>query len=308
MRYIGIDLGGTAIKFGEITSSGKIVTKWEIPTPSDVISAMADEIRSHYDLKEIAGIGMTVPGPISGEGYLYLCANVPALKDCYPAKLLSEKLGAEGAHIKCAAGNDGKLAALGEYTFGAAKKYQSIVMATLGTAIGGGIILPGGVMIYGAHNIAAEISHIHVNDDEPVQCGCGGHGCLEQYASGTGLVREAKRAMARSDKPSALRVIDEDKLEAKDVLDVAKHGDKLADKAVRYCLGYLGREFASITHIVDPEAYIIGGGVSRAGQYLIDVIRESYEPCLHLTKTPAKIVLAELGNNAGMLGAAAMVM
>ena len=131
---------------------------------------------------------------------------------------------------------------------------------------------------------------------------------MEQYASGTGLVREAKRAMARSDKPSALRVIDEDKLEAKDVVDAAKHGDKLADEVVRYCFGYLGREFANLTCIVDPEAYIIGGGVSRAGQYLIDVIRESYESSLHITGTPAEIVLAELGNDAGMLGAAAMVM
>lgn len=308
MIYIGIDLGGTAIKFGEITESGSIPSQWQIDTPFDVISAMADEIRSHYDLAEIAGIGMTVPGPISAEGHLYLCPNVPALKNCYPAKLLSEKLGVPGAHIKCAAGNDGKLAALGEYTFGAAKKYDSIIMATLGTAVGGGIILPGGIMVYGAHNVAAELSHIHVNDDEPLQCGCGGHGCLEQYASGTGIVREAKRAMTRSDEYSALRVIDTDKLGAKDVIDAAKHGDKLAEEVLHYCLGYLGREFANLTCIVDPEAFIIGGGVSRAGQYIIDIIRRSYESSLHLTKTPAEIVLAELGNDAGMLGAAKLVM
>lgn len=308
MKYIGIDLGGTAIKFGEITVDGEITARMEIDTPKDVIGAMAREIKSNYDLSEIAGIGMTVPGPVSDEGFLPICANVPSIRGIYPAKELSLALGSEGEHIKCSAGNDGKLAALGEYTFGAAKKYDSMIMATIGTAIGGGIILPGGRMVYGAHDVAAEISHIHVKDDEEVQCGCGGHGCLEQYASGTGLVREAKRAMDRSSAPSVLRDIERDKLAAKDVTNAAKAGDKLADEVVRYCFGFLGREFANLSVIVDPAVYIIGGGVSRAGQYLIDVIRESYEPNLHMLREPADIVLAELGNDAGMLGAARLVM
>ncbi|MDO4939518.1 MAG: ROK family protein [Lachnospiraceae bacterium] len=308
MKYIGIDLGGTAIKFGEVTVDGQIANRWEIDTPEDVIGAMAQEIKTHYDLAEIAGIGMTVPGPVSDEGYLPICANVPSIRKSYPAKELKEKLGKEGEHIKCAAGNDGKLATLGEYTFGAAKKYDSAVMVTLGTAIGGGIILPGGYMVYGAHDVAAEFSHIHVKDDEEDQCGCGGYGCLEQYASGTGLVREAKRAMDRSDEPSSLRSIDRDKLQARDVTNAAKAGDVLADRAVHYCFGFLGREFAKLSVIIDPEAYIIGGGVSKAGQYLIDVIRESYEPGLTICSNPAEIVLAELGNDAGMLGAVKLVM
>ena len=303
MKYIGIDLGGTAIKFGEVNGEGKIVNKWEIDTPSDVITAMADEIRSHYDLTEIAGIGMTVPGPIDANGYLFLCPNVPFLKDCYPAAQLSEKLGG----IRCAAGNDGKLAALGEFAFGAARSYDSIIMATVGTALGGGVIIDG-QLIYGSHNVAGEISHIHVRDDETVQCGCGGYGCLEQVASGTGLVREAKRALARANEDSSLRSIPEDKLMAKDVCDAAQAGDKLADEVVHFCFGYLGRQFAAMTCIIDPEAFIIGGGVSRAGQYLIDVIDEAYRSELHITKTPAKIVLAELGNDAGILGAAKLVM
>ena len=308
MKYIGIDLGGTAIKFGEVSEAGEITGKWEIPTPSDVIGAMADEIKSHYDLSELTGIGMTVPGPVSNEGFLPICANVPAIRGIYPAKSLSEKLGPEGKHIKCLAGNDGKLAALGEYAFGAAKNYSSVVMATIGTAIGGGIVLPGGQMLYGAHDVAAELSHIHVKDGEPVQCGCGAHGCLEQYASGTGLVREAKRAMDRSDEPSALREINRDIMQAKDVLDVAKAGDRMADEVVHYCFGYLGRIFANLSVIIDPEVFIIGGGVSRAGQYLVDVIRESYVPALTILKTPADIVLAELGNDAGILGAVKLVM
>ncbi|MBQ0146383.1 MAG: ROK family protein [Lachnospiraceae bacterium] len=307
-KYIGIDLGGTAIKFGEVTEDGKIVAQWQVDTSKDVIGTMAEEIKSHYDLADINGIGMTVPGPISNKGFLPVCANVPEIKNTYPAKDLSAKLGAEGSHIKCAAGNDGKLAALGEYAFGAAKKYNSLIMATIGTAIGGGIILDGGNMIYGAHDVAAELSHIHVKDGEEVQCGCGGHGCLEQYASGTGLVREAKRALDRSDEPSALRVIDRDKMQAVDVVNAAKHGDALADGVVRYCFGYLGQEFANLSVIIDPEVYIIGGGVSKAGQYLIDVIREKYESSIHLFKEPADIVLAELGNDAGILGAAKLVM
>ncbi len=308
MKYIGIDLGGTAIKFGEITETGEILRKWEIPTPADVIGAMADEIKSKYDLSKITGIGMTVPGPVSKEGFLPICANVPDIAGIYPARSLSEKLGPAGAHIICRAGNDGKLAALGEYTFGAAKNYGSAVMATIGTAIGGGIVLPGGNMLYGAHDVAAELSHIHVKDDEPVQCGCGSHGCLEQYASGTGLVREAKRAMDRSDELSALRAIDRDKMEAKDVINAAKAGDRMADEVVHYCFGYLGRAFADLSVIIDPEVFIIGGGVSRAGQYLLDIIRESYVPALTILKTPVDMVLAELENDAGILGAVKMVM
>jgi len=303
MKYIGIDLGGTAIKFGEVTVDGKIVTKWEIPTPEDVIGAMANEIKAHYDLSEIGGVGMTVPGPIRADGYLYLCPNVAVLKDCYPAKLLSEALGG----VKCAAGNDGKLAALGEFAFGAAKQYDSAIMATIGTALGGGVII-NGQLLYGAHDVAGEISHIHVRDDEEVQCGCGGHGCLEQVASGTGIVREAKRALARTDEFSAIRVIDEDKLTAADVINAAKAGDKLAKEVVKFCFGYLGRAFATFTCLVDPEVFILGGGVSKAGQYLIDIAKEAYEDTLKITKTPAKIVIAELGNDAGILGAARLVM
>lgn len=307
MKYIGIDLGGTALKFGEVAENGSIAFKWQIDTPVDVFGAMAREISSRYDLADIAGIGMTVPGPVSAEGLLPVCANVPSIRGTYPAKELKDRFGEAGAHIKCEAGNDGKLAALGEYHFGAAKNYDSLIMVTIGTAIGGGIILPGGNMLYGAHDAAAELSHIHVMDGEEVQCGCGGYGCLEQYASGTGLVREAGRAMKRSNGPSALRDIPIEKLEAKDVIDAAKAGDRLADEVVHYCFGFLGREFAKLSVIIDPEAYIIGGGVSRAGQYLVDIIRENYEANLHLVKIPADIVIAELGNDAGIIGAVCLV-
>jgi len=307
MIYIGIDLGGTAIKFGKVDSEGNIIEKWEIPTPKDVIGAMAEQIRTKCDLKEVAGVGMTVPGPIKADGYLPLCTNVHVLSNCYPAKVLKEALGAEGAHINCVAGNDGKLAALGEYAFGAARQYDSCIMVTIGTALGGGIIIDGN-LLYGAHDVAGEISHIHVRDDETVQCGCGGYGCLEQVASGTGVLREAKRAMARDDTPSVLRDIPEDILTAKDVLEAGKAGDKLADSVARFCFGYLGRAFATMSCIVDPEVFILGGGVSRTGKYLVDIINEEYVKTLKISKVPAKILIAELGNDAGIIGAANLAM
>ncbi len=304
MIYIGIDLGGTAIKFGKADSEGNIIEKWEIPTPEDVISAMAGQISSRCDLKEVAGVGMTVPGPIRADGFLPLCPNVAALRDCYPAQMLKAALGEEGAHIRCAAGNDGKLAALGEYTYGAAKNYDSCIMATIGTAIGGGVIINGN-MLYGAHDVAGELSHIHVRDDETVQCGCGGYGCLEQVSSGTGLVREARRALERDDTPSVLRELPAEEITAKKILDAGKAGDKLADGVVRFCFGFLGRAFAAMSCIVDPEVFILGGGVSRAGSYLTDIVNEEYVRTLKISKIPAKILLAELGNDAGILGAVA---
>ena len=292
MKYLGLDFGGTEIKVGEVTPEGKITNKFKFETPDDVIDAVAQEIKARYDLSEIGGIGFTVPGPINGEGYLSFCSNIKKLRDCYPARMLSEKLGG----VKCIAGNDGKLAALGEYEFGSGKKYNSIMMATIGTAIGGGLIIDGKV-IYGANAIAAEISHIHVKDDEPIACGCGGHGCLEQYASGRGLSRRAKECG-----------YDGDMLIPKNIIDAAKAGDKKAYEIVDWCFAHLGKAFATVSCLVDPEAFIIGGGVGQAGQFLIDIIYKYYDEMLTITKGRADIVQAQLGNDAGILGAAKLAM
>lgn len=292
MKYLGLDFGGTEIKVGEVTSEGKIVNKFKFTTPENVLDEVAKQIKARYDLSELGGVGFTVPGPIQNDGYLPFCANISNLRDCYPAKILSEKL--EG--VKCMAGNDGKLAGLGEYAFGSGRKYNSIMMATIGTAIGGGLIIDGKV-IYGAHAIAAEISHIHVRDDEPIACGCGGHGCLEQYVGGKGLARRAKEVG-----------FDGDMLMPKNIIDAAKAGDQKAYDVVDWCFAHLGKAFATVSCLVDPEAFIIGGGIGQAGQFIIDIIDKYYKETLTISDKRADIIQAELGNDAGIIGAAKLVM
>ena len=305
--FFGVDIGGTATKLGAFSAEGRLLDKWEIPTDtsghgSRILPAIAREIvRYAGDTAHVAAVGVGVPGPVRRDGYVQRCVNL-GWGDFNPARDLSAQL----AGVPVFAGNDANMAAMGEYWQGGGQGSRNLVFITLGTGVGGGIVLDGRV-VYGNAGLGGEIGHVVVNPDEPMPCNCGQYGCLDQTASATGVVRHAKRVLARrAGEPSALRALET--ITARDVFDAAKAGDALAYEAVDLCMGFLGKSLAMLTNIIDPDVYIIGGGVSRAGDFLIDVVRRHYEALATLSEQRAKIALATLGNDAGIYGAARLAM
>lgn len=305
----GVDIGGTTCKIGLFETSGKLIDKWEIRTNTDnngasILNDVAQAIAGKMDKEGIAkedvqGIGVGVPGPIKADGTVNRCVNLGW--DVFNvADSLTSKTG-----LPVKAGNDANVAALGEMWQGGGKGHQDVVMVTLGTGVGGGIII-GGKMVAGATGAGGEIGHINVNDNESESCGCGNHGCLEQYASATGIVRLANRKLASGDTPSSLRKMKA--VTAKDVFDEAKAGDKLALDIVEEVGRILGKSLANIAAVVNPEIIVIGGGVSRAGQILIDVVRKNFTNyCFHACMD-TEFALASLGNDAGMYGCMQMIL
>ena len=308
-KCIGIDLGGTTVKLGFFCEDGTLIEKWEIPTRTEengkyILSDIADSIREKLETagiscEEVLGAGLGVPGPVLPGGYVEALVNL-GLRDINPQKELYELL---GVPVYC--GNDANVAALGEFWQGGGRGYRSIVAVTLGTGVGAGIILNGEILT-GSNGMGGELGHLPVNRDEAELCNCGGRGCVEMYASATGLVRLAKRHLAVSEELSVLRV--SSKFTAKDVLDAAKAGDELAEAVVDEAMNYLAVGLTMMTYSVDPEVYVIGGGVSKAGEYLLDKLRTHYDRYIKLSTKRAKICLATLGNDAGIYGAAKLVL
>lgn len=306
----GIDVGGTTVKMGLFTTEGELLDKWEIPTRkedggayilNDVAASVEAKLAEKNIAKEdVAGAGIGVPGPTLDTGYVSICVNL-GWKDKNPANELSELLS-----IPVKAGNDANVAALGEMWKGGGEGYLDVVLLTLGTGVGGGIIING--EIAPSHRgVGGELGHITVNPDEEATCNCGNHGCLEQYASATGVVRIAKKLLAASKEESSLRTLET--VTAKDVFDAAKAGDHLAVEAVEVLGKYLGLVVANVALTVDPDVFVIGGGVSKAGQVLIDVITKYYHKFAKIIgDNKAKVVLAKLGNDAGIYGAARMAL
>ena len=306
----GIDVGGTTVKMGLFTTEGELLDKWEIPTRkedggayilNDVAASVEAKLAEKNIAKEdVAGAGIGVPGPTLDTGYVSICVNL-GWKDKNPANELSELLS-----IPVKAGNDANVAALGEMWKGGGEGYLDVVLLTLGTGVGGGIIING--EIAPSHRgVGGELGHITVNPDEEATCNCGNHGCLEQYASATGVVRIAKKLLAASKEESSLRTLET--VTAKDLFDAAKAGDHLAVEAVEVLGKYLGLVVANVALTVDPDVFVIGGGVSKAGQVLIDVITKYYHKFAKIIgDNKAKVVLAKLGNDAGIYGAARMVL
>lgn len=310
-KCIGVDVGGTSVKIGLFEVTGELLHKWEVPTRKEeggkyVIGDVAASIlktleEKNIPLSEVAGAGMGVPGPVMPDGYVEVCVNL-GWRDKYPEKELSQLL--SGLPVK--SGNDANVAALGEMWQGGGKGYDDIVMVTLGTGVGGGVIV-GQKIIAGKHGLGGEIGHIHIRDEETEKCNCGGVGCVEQVASATGIAREARRKMAAVDTPSSLRRFG-DKVSAKNVLDAAKEGDALALEVMEVVGHYLGLALAQISMVTDPEVFVIGGGVSRAGQFLIDTIYKHYDQFTPISGNKSGIVLATLGNDAGIYGAARLIL
>ena len=304
--YFGVDIGGTATKIGAFDQRGTLLSKWEIKTDisengSLILPNIAEEIL-HYarNLSRIIAIGVGIPGPVQRGGYVKRCVNL-GWGDFNPARELASIL----RGVPVFAGNDANMAAMGEYWQGSGKDADNVVFITLGTGVGGGIILDG-KMVFGMSGLGGEIGHVIVNQDETTPCNCGQVGCLDQTASATGIVRYAKKFLAESDAPSSLRELEA--ITARDVVDAARKGDALAEKAFDHCMHFLGKSMAMLTNILDPEVYIIGGGVSKAGDYLVDIVRRHYESLATLSDQRASIALAKLGNDAGIYGAAKLAM
>lgn len=310
-KCIGIDVGGTTVKAGLFEEDGTLLRKWEVPTRKEeggvyILPDVAASIREvlaeeKIALNDVIGAGMGLPGPVLPDGYVEVCVNL-GWRDMNPQRQLSDLL--EGLPVR--SGNDANVAALGEMWQGGGRGYKDIVMVTLGTGVGGGVIIDER-MVAGRHGLGGEIGHIRIREDEKESCNCKGRGCLEQVASATGIAREARRAMAASEKESALRTFG-DAVTAKDVLDCAKAGDALALKVMETVCYYLGWGLAMISMTVDPEVFVIGGGVSRAGTFLTDMIEKYYKEYTPISENKAGIALATLGNDAGIYGAARLIL
>lgn len=304
-RYVGIDVGGTNTKLGIFNKEGNLIQKWLIRTDIEdggrfIWKNISQEIRKHIRQDELAGIGIGVPGPVRKNGFVKVCTNL-GIRNVN----IKDRMKEEFPEIPIAIGNDANVAALGEAWQGSGQGFQNIVMITLGTGVGSGIVLDGNIL-YGSNGLGGEIGHATVNSEEREQCPCGGMGCLDQIASATGLVRYTKLFLSEDSAPSILR--QKEAFSAKAIFQAAKCGDTVAEKSIDYCMDYLGKSMVFVGYVVDPEVFIIGGGVSNAGQYLLNVIRRSYEYYCRLTDDKAEIRLAALGNDAGIFGAAKMVM
>lgn len=309
-KCIGIDIGGTSVKMGLFQADGTLLKKWEIPTRKEdgganILGDIAASIRQQMKgegiaLTELAGAGMGLPGPVLPNGHIEFCVNL-GWKAGNPQEELSRLL--DGIPVK--SGNDANVAALGEMWQGGGRGYKNLVMVTLGTGVGGGVILNEKIWT-GMQGVGGEIGHMHIVEGEKEQCNCHGYGCLEQVASATGIARVARRLLEKDERPSVLRQAAN--LNAKHVLDAAKAGDELALEALNTSCYYLGWALAAVTMVLDPEAYLIGGGVSRAGTFLTDLIRKYHNELSPMATKKADIVLAELGNDAGIYGAAKLIL
>ena len=294
----GVDIGGTAIKVGLFDGSGTLLDRWELPTRledsgREILPDLARWIRNQaLDLADLAGVGVGVPGPVGADGQVNGCVNlgwgtVPV------TEALSRLL--EGLPVR--AGNDANVAALGECWQGAGAGRDSLLMVTLGTGVGSGVVVNGSILP-GAHGSAGELGHVQVRQDEEERCNCGKRGCLEQYASATGIVRLARQRGVRLPEP----------LTAKTVLDAAREGDPAAQRVAEEAGRALGLALSWAACLLDPELILLGGGVSRAGGVLLDPVREQYRRSVFYGARETEFALATLGNDAGMYGAARLIL
>lgn len=305
----GVDIGGTTVKIGLFEANGELLNKWEIPTNKadsgeciipDIVASLREEMeKKGINEEELCGIGVGAPGAVDEEGVLVGGAvnigwkpfNIPEAFNAY-------------IKVSVKAVNDANSAAFGEMWKGGGRGCSNMVAVTLGTGVGGGIII-GGSILTGATGAGGEIGHIHIEDKETEICGCKNKGCLEQYASATGIVRLAKRRLAADGEASVLR---EQEISAKTVFDAVKAGDKVAIEIAEQFGEYLGKGLAAVANVVNPERFVIGGGVSKAGEVLLSYVEPQFQKYAFPPCRGAKFALAELGNDAGIYGAAGLVL
>lgn len=305
----GIDIGGTTIKCGLFLTDGHLEEKWEVKTRTEeegkfILPDVAETILKKMAEKgiskeQVTGVGVGVPGPVVKERNVTVAVNIhwgfTPLAD-----RLEELLGG-GMLVKV--GNDANVAALGEMWKGGGEGANSLIMATLGTGVGGGIIVDGKI-VTGVHGAGGEIGHACVEPNETETCNCGNKGCLEQMASATGIVRLAKQILKDTDEVTPLK---KGPVSAKSIFDAYKAGDDVAARIVDKFAGYLGNALAVFSCVVDPEVIVIGGGVSKAGKPLIDAVEKYFHRDAFLSCKDTPIVLAKLDNDAGIYGAAKLV-
>ena len=305
----GVDIGGTTVKIGLLSTDGELLEKWEITTRTDdggayILSDIAKSIENKLAEKNISkedvkGVGMGVPGPVREDGTVIKCVNL-GWGVFNAAEELSSLIG-----LPVKVGNDANMAALGEYWQGGGKGFQNVIMVTLGTGVGGGIII-NGKMLAGVNGAGGEIGHMTIDLDEQDVCNCGKKGCLEQYASATGIVGLANKALNDSSKPSKLREVKY--ISAKEIFDAAKSGDEIALSLVEEHGKRLGYALANVACVIDPEVFVIGGGVSKAGDILLNATKKYFQLYAFHACRNTEFHLATLGNDAGMYGGAASIL
>ncbi|MDO5563608.1 MAG: ROK family glucokinase [Eubacteriales bacterium] len=316
---VAIDIGGTSMKAGIFTLDGEIQHKFVIKSDREdngtriipnMISAIDENITQlKLDKNALEGIGITVPGPTRECKYVLKCVNLfwtekkdlrKEVLDLLPKEYNKEK-------IIVRVGNDANLAALGEIWKGAGEGAKNAIIITLGTGVGGGIVIDGKVLD-GTMGVGGEIGHIHISDDVDYNCNCGSLGCLEQFCASPGILYKTKKKLQNTKENSTLRNYDISKLEVKDIFNEAKNGDSIATEIVDDMSKKLGLAISILTNIIDPEVFLIGGGISKAGDFLIDKVKKYRDEwaTLRIEKTPIKV--ATLGNDAGMYGACKLIL
>ncbi len=310
MKYaFGIDLGGTTVKMAFFSLPGTCLHKWEIPTNTEnngshILPDIADAVLAYMaqhniDAADVVGLGIGVPGPVRSDGTVNGCVNLGWGKTPV-ANILRELTG-----LLVKAGNDANVAALGENWQGGGKGYGNMVMVTFGTGVGGGVVV-GGHILHGAHGAGGEIGHMVLNREETETCGCGKRGCAEQYCSATGIVRTCKQYLSQTGERSTLCSVQS--LTCRDIFDAAKDGDAVAQSFLEIVYDRMAELIANVCCVADPSAVVIGGGVSKAGQILIDGIGRHLPKYLFYGAAEVQLVLAELGNDAGVWGACALAL
>lgn len=315
-KLIGIDLGGTSIKLAILSQAGELLQKWSIPTNvldegSHIVDDIIASIQHHFDVLQLTkedflGVGMGSPGSVDTEKGTVIGAYNLNWKTKQAIKAPIE----EAIGLPFYIDNDANVAALGEKWVGAGEDNPDVVFVTLGTGVGGGIIA-NHQLVHGVNGAGGEIGHITVDFDAPIQCTCGKKGCLETVASATGIVNLTRRYAEQYAGDSVLkaRVDDGQDISAKDVFDLAKDDDPLAKIVIQHFSRYLGIACSHIGNLLNPSTIVIGGGVSAAGEYLLDGVRKEYEPLVFpQVRESTSLSLAQLGNDAGVIGAASLVM
>lgn len=315
-KIIGIDLGGTSIKFAILTPEGEVQDKWSIATNildegSHIVPDIIASIKHRLELLDLAttdilGIGMGSPGAINREAGTVVGAYNLNWKTTQPIKEQVES----ALGIPFFIDNDANVAALGEKWKGAGENDPDVVFVTLGTGVGGGVVA-GGNLIHGAGGAGGEIGHMVVDFDQPIMCTCGKPGCLETVTSATGIVNLARRYAETYVGDAKLKsLIDNgDDISAKVIFDLAKEGDALGLIVYENFSRYLGIACANIACLLNPSAIVIGGGVSAAGDFLLDGLKEVFEANVFPQIVGStQIKLAQLGNDAGIIGAASLVL
>ena len=307
----GVDIGGTTCKLGLFETTGVLLEKWEIPTDTqeggkniltDIAKSLDEKMKEQIIPQEdIEGIGIGLPGPVRRDGVVPVCVNL-GWKNMNVAKEMETLMGG----IKVKAANDANVAALGEMWQGGGRSCKNLVMVTLGTGVGCGIIIDGEI-VPGSNGAGGEIGHITVNPHETVACNCGRKGCLEQYASATGIARIAREHLAKEHESSLLEEIGE--ISAKAVFDVYKDGDdETAEAIVEEFASILGNALSNLACVLDPEVFVIGGGVSKAGKPLLDAVEKYYRKAAFSSCESIRFALASMGNDAGMYGCVKLIL